>query len=307
MLAALLIAATLTPCEASYQVGREAVAAIGERYLSRDGARLLEAELGEAINAREFDGVCHDPQAFALAFSQTANIIARGEGVRLRPVPDPDRHGRAARLAAAASTGGSFPVFETGGDRIGRLLVTDFPPLPEAGARIEDGLANLRSARSLIIRLDEAFAGETETALALFAAIAPGAALMADIAIETRLGPELHRASAPARWPRLSDDLQIFIVISGDTGAAGQALATLLRLHAGAFLVGQPPSQIGDLIYETQPLSHGYEIEIAAGRYQLGETDGWPSYRLEPDIRVGPLSEAVRRAGQLAVAAADFD
>lgn len=307
MFAALLLAAALSPCDAAYAAGDAAALEIEGLYFHRNGAVVLETRLSQAMAAGDFDTVCDDPEAFAAAFSARANMIGGGDIVRLRPVgeiyDDPVENW----IANGPSLSWGLTVMGTAPHGVGRLRAVDFYSIEMSNARIEEGLERLASARALVVSLDAALGGDTETALALFAAIAPDAARQVRLNVETRYDYSPYRLEAPASWARMSDDIEIFVVIGPQTGQAGQALATLLREYAGALILGEATREAGGYVYETLPIGDSYVLELATGAYRLGGSPGWPSHQVHPDVITLTANDALERAELLAARAADTD
>lgn len=300
MIIALLLAAALSPCEYTLAAGAEAAGQIEGRYFNRNAAILLETRLSEALEGGAFDDVCHDSEAFARDFSARANMIAGGDIISLRPTgpiyDDPLENW----LAAGESVNWGVTRAEPGGDGAGHLRILDFYPLEYSGEVIDQALRALQGARTLVISLDGAVGGETETALALYAALAPEAARQTQLNIETRYDYSHVDIAAPATWLRLSGATQFVVVVSSNTGAAGRALATLLRMHAGAVIVGETTAGAGGYVYDTIDLDHGFAMELAVGAYRLGGTEAWPPEQVRPDIETDSLGDAMARAEALA-------
>lgn len=307
MIAAFLLAVALSPCQDALAAGAAAAREIEGLYHHRNGAIVLETRLSQALADGEFDDVCRDPEAFAAAFSARANLIGGGDVVRMWPAgPDFDDP-VANRLAVGPSVNWGLTSMGAAPHGVGRVRAIDFYPIAQSETRIIEGLIRLQPARAVVVTLDAAYGGDTETALALFAALAPRAASKVWLNLETRHDYAPIPLTAPPSWPRLDDGLEFFVVVGPETGQAGRALATLLRLHAGALVLGRTTREAGGWAYETFDIGPGFVLEMATGAYRLAGSTGWPSEQVRPDVITVSAVDAIERAELLAARAVGAD
>lgn len=131
--------------------------------------------------------------------------------------------------------------------RLRQLGHTVQEPLLAALSRLN---SEQRRPKALVIDLSRCSLGDPDVATTLVNALAPGR-LALQVAIRDKQDRIARRNYAgDADWGlRGLAGIPVFVIVSEDTGAMGEAVALALRAHRGATLVGRAKVGIGRLAY----------------------------------------------------------
>jgi hypothetical protein len=316
-------AAVAAPAPAPREVVTRTAKAIEDLYFDPAKAKAIAADLRKEAAAGRYDALT-DPRDLATALSDRLRPLDHHFGVSYQPPgPGAARAGGPGPAPGAASGPPSGPppgpspedeafdrranygfrkveVLPGGVGYIEMRQFADFQTDTDpARAAVDAALTLVSGADAVIIDLRDNGGGSPAMVGYLVSAFTPKDADIYNV-FHSREGTESEAPATPYAHPRL--DVPLYILVSGRTGSAAEALPYTLQAARRAIVVGETTGGAANP-GSPAPLGDGFSIFISRGSPINAVTKAnWEGTGVKPDIPV-PAAQALDRARTLALEA----
>lgn len=170
---------------------------------------------------------------------------------------------------------------------IGYLKITSFYPLPDAEPSIANAFEVLRNTASLIVDLRSNGGGDSDTADAIFATLAPGEPTR-PFAVVGR-GSRTSPAPPPRRsWPEYGGSRPVAVLIDKRTFSAPEAIAFALQERQLAVVVGERSAGGANMMSDPIPIAGRFRLGVPTERPASVLTGAnWEGGGVTPNITAG--------------------